>query len=195
MISCFEYCSTKAANDLGAALEDELIMLASDIKDKQNEIDDLRKDRWAFATLGYNRNGNVVVKILDDTKFAKSVDQETRLTSEIARSKGLLINLNPIFYEAMNNIRSFRIPTVKGLQDHQQNIRNRIFSLESEVRQEAAFRISSQRAKGRTLEDVLADPSFEAYKKAAERDLNKLKEEDKLCDEFIRRAEDIMKNN
>lgn len=191
-MDCLNFCLNAYKTNIGSALDDQMIMIASEILENEESISELRKDRWQWASLAYNKAGNVIIKILDDVAFSNSCDSETKILGQIARQKAIFVQLNPIFEIAEQKLKFFSVPTIKGLESHRQKTLNHIFKVEERLRNDASDRLSSARSRGQTVEAILSDPGYLSHKAELEAVVTANRAEVEVCDELISRAEAVL---
>lgn len=194
MINCYEYCINRAKYDLGNSFDDEMIMMAHEIGEKEEQLKDVRGERWSLATIGLNRAGSVILEVTDKTALKVSIDREQAIEADIARNKAMFTQLNPIFGMAQESLVRFVKPSLKELITYKQECENRAFLLERELKTELHYRLTSGKTKTLTLDEVLADPGFCEHKAKTETTIRGLRDEAGKAAEFISRIEGILRN-
>ncbi len=194
MINCYEYCINRAKYAMSENFDDGLVLAAGRIAEMEEELQELRVNRWQFATIGLNRAGSPVIEVLDKPGMKASVDREEVLTAEINKSRALFAELNPIFAQAQDEFVRFTKPTLKELAIYRQECLNRSFLMGRELKDETAYKLTSGRTKDLDLQGVLEDPEFVQHKQQVENTIKGLQAEAKKAEEYITKVEGILRN-
>jgi hypothetical protein len=73
------------------------------------------------------------------------------------------------------------------------DLNNDHFSTDAKLRKDAAFLLDSARSKGRSIDEVLADPQFTDYKARTENRMKRMDDQIKLCDDTISQIYEILR--
>lgn len=194
MINCYEYCINRVKYDLGNCLDDEMVKMAADIEEMEEQVKDLRMSRWSFASLSLNRAGTPSIQVLDMPGFKKSLETEDALLADIAGKRARFAELNPVFLQAQESLVRFNRPTLKHLLEYRQDALNRAFLMDRELKTHIHYLITSDKYRHMTTDEVLASPEFLAHKAQVETTIKGLQEEAKKAEEFINKIEGILRN-
>jgi hypothetical protein len=169
--SCEEYC-------IGAAdSEDEVIIAGKEKADIMGKVDELRRQRWGFCTVTMKGKLPEIV-VTNQIALEISCENEAEQLKRLAELIQVFNKLNPLFEEVASKFPYLKEPTLKGLEILRTTSINQINKYIERIKREVQFKSEHISSKGRSLDDVLADPNFIKMKKENE---NYIKiEEDKL---------------
>lgn len=192
ILTCSEYCKIRVKMDSMDSQTDELIMMAKNHIDNEMRIKHLQKDRWNLLTFTM-ANGKVRFIITDQEKLDASILEEMQIQENITKLDATFTSLDYLFSDLMEQLTDFVKPTISELKAYRMNLSNERFLTESKLRKEAAFTLDSTGSKGKNLDDILADPKFQDYKKGAENRMKRIDEKIKICEDYISQISDIIR--
>lgn len=190
-LKCSEYCKIRARMQEMDSLTDELIGMAKNLIDNEIYIRQLQKDRWNYTTFTL-ANGKVRLVVTDQEKLDINFAEELRTNENITKLQSLFGSLDTIFENLQLQLPTFIKPCILDLKKFRMDLSNDRFLTEAKLRKDAAFLLDSARSKGRSIDEVLADPQFTDYKKGAEMRMKRIDEQIKICDDTISQIHEII---
>jgi hypothetical protein len=173
------------------SLTDELIGMAKNLIDNEIYIRQLQKDRWNCTTFTL-ANGKVRLVVIDQEKLDINFAEELRVNENITKLQSLFSSLDIIFENLQLQLPNFVKPCISELKKFRMDLSNDRFLTDAKLRKDAAFLLDSARSKGRSIDEVLADPQFTDYKKGAEMRMKRIDEQIKICDDTISQIHEII---
>ncbi|MDD4591199.1 MAG: hypothetical protein PHG06_12360 [Parabacteroides sp.] len=170
----------------------ELIGLAKRKIDTEIRIKQLLRDRWGYATFTM-ANGKLRFIVTDQVALDANIIEETQLNENLLKINAKFVSLDTVFADVMEKMPEYTKPCLSELKAFKMSLSNERFEIEDKLRKDAAFTLQSTRAKGQSLDSVLADPAFTDYKKRAENRMMRIDEKIKNCDTFISQIAEILK--
>jgi hypothetical protein len=192
-MNCIEYCENRAKFDLGNCLDDEMVLMANDIYDFEEKVRDLRIERLQFATISLTRGGEPKLIFIDEDGFKQNLNCEGEINANIARIKAKFVQLAPLFEDVQSKLNNFNKPTLRQLRIFVNDAQNKIFMLDSQLKDELHFRLTSTRSRRMNIDEVLNDPTFNDHKKAVEMQIAQLKEEVEIAKKYIEIIDGVLR--
>ena len=115
MINAYEYAVNRAKFAMADCIGDELVMMAADIGNMEEQLKEIRRDRWQMVTISLNRAGTPAIQIIDGPGFKQSLESEDRLMENIRKNRAVFAALTPVLNEAQEQLRRFSKPTITVL--------------------------------------------------------------------------------
>jgi hypothetical protein len=191
-LKCSDYVNIRCKMNNMDSQTDELIGLAKNRIDNEARINQLQKDRWSLLTFTMS-NGKVRFIITDQEKLDNNLLGEMQLQENLTKLDAKFMSLDTVFADLMQQLPEFIKPCISELKAFKMNLSNERFIVEGKLRKEAAFVLDSTRAKGQSLDNILADPKFQDYKLGAETRMKNLDDKIKICESFIEQINEIIK--
>ena len=182
--TCEEYTIVAAYSD------DPVVMAGKEKADISDKIEDLRRQRWSFASLVLKNNSPKII-ITNEKKFEFSCEQEVAQMKQLAEFTAIFNQLNPLFDEIKTKYPRLKAPALHELKALRSESAQKIVTYINRIKNETVYKMGIQ-SKTKTLDDVLADPQLKQMKSEYEGYINAEEARLKDLDMYIAKINEIL---
>jgi hypothetical protein len=162
--SCEEYC-------IGAAINsdepDPVVLAGQEKASIIGNVEELRRQRWCFCSVTM-KNTQPEIVITNKIAFEISCENEAEQLKRLAELIQIFNKLNPLFEEVAAKFPYLKEPTLTGLDQLRNESITKINKYIERIKHEIQFKTGLASSKGRTLDEVMANPNFQKMKNETE---------------------------